>query len=334
MILLLVTISIWCRLFYNKRFGWFDDSQEFSFYSLSIFVPIALTAQSIFKVFTPLQINAMIMFFMSIAFLNLKNGREYISGMWLGLAAAIKVFPVLMMPYLLYRKKFKTILSMTGVVVVLTMIPVFRYGWEVFLQSLTTWIDISLKGGYPTGGLNQSAYAMITRWIASDPFLLMSTKLANPPIDSIESIISTWVFRLLYLFCVGIFLFFLHKKKSHFLAVEAAFFITISMVFSPIAWKNYWILTFPAFFTLYNLYLNNKNKVIFYSIWTSFFLITVLQVVGEFHKLVRGFFLSVTSSLTIGAFVLLFALTYYIFRSDQQKNRSIELSDASPINTS
>jgi hypothetical protein len=320
-LLFLFTIDIWCRLFYERPIGWFSENKPHSFYSLSIFIPLVLIAQSVFKVFVPLQLNILVLFLMSLSFLHLKEEKNYLSGFWLGLISAIKVFPVLALPYFIYRRKFKALFVCVVTGLVLTLGPILRYGWGDYLHNLQVWIQISLSGGYPLGGLNQSMYAMIGRWVASSPFIIMSQKLPTPPLDSLGSIAALWLYRGFYILLLGIFFYWLYKQNYRFLAMEAAFMIVLAMLFSPIAWRNYWIITFPGYFVLYNLYLKDdaKDKVLFYSIWISFFLVTVLQVVGQIIGPLRGFFMCVISNQTLGALLLLFALLYYI-REKKEEN--------------
>lgn len=313
-LVMILTIDIWCRLFYHKPLAWFDQNKPHSFYSLSIFIPIILIAQSIFKVFVPLQMNILVLFLMSLSFWELKKENDSSSGFLLGLVSAIKVFPALVLPYFLYRRKFKAFGVCIATGLLLTLLPVLRYGWADYVHNINAWIQISLKGGYSLGGLNQSVYAMIGRWVASNPFALISEKLPAPPLDSTGSIIAIWLHRGLYVATFGIFIWMLAKRRFSFMAIEGAFLIILAMLFSPIAWRNYWVITFPGYFVLYNLYSRNKSKVLFYSVWISFSLVTVLQVVGQTDKILRGFFMAVLSNQTIGALLLLFGLFYYIYR--------------------
>ncbi len=315
--LLIVTIDIWCRISYRKPLGWFDETRRLSFYSMSVFIPLVLITQPIFKVFVQLQLNVLILFLLSLTFFYLQDDRECLSGLYLGFATALKAFPILVIPYLAYRRKSRTIVVMALSTIVLTMLPALRYGAQDHIQNLAAWFRISLSGGYPLGGLNQSAYAMIARWIASDPFILMKVKLPPPPVDGVASMVSMWVFRGMYVSFVALFLLVIHRCGQRIFAAEAAFMVTLCMVFSPIAWQHYWILTLPAYFVLHSLYEESRSRALFYAIWASFVVITVLSVIGQTGKIVRGFLLCVTSHLTIGAFILMFALLYGISMTDK-----------------
>lgn len=323
--LLLLTVDIWCRLFYEERLGWFDESKPHSFYSMTIFMPLVLIAQSVFKVFVPLQMNILVLFLMSLSFLQLKKGKDYLSGFLLGLVSAIKVFPVLAIPYLIYRKKFKALVVCGAAGLLLTLLPVLRYGWAEYLHNLEAWIQISLTGGYPVGGLNQSMYAMIARWVASNPFTLVYERIDPPTVESLGGLAALWLHRGLYVAFLAVLFYGLHKRKYNFMAVEAAFMIILAMLFSPIAWRNYWVIIFPGYFVLYNLYLERKEKWLSYSIWGSFVLVTVLQVVGQTSKVLRGFFMAVLSNQTLGALLLLFALLYVIYKNRPERTERISL---------
>ena len=313
--LFFLSIDIWVRLFDKQSFGWFDDRKKYSFFAMGVFLPIVFVSQLIYRVHLYLQINILIMFLMSLSFYYHDKGKEFSSGFWLGMVTAIKVFPVLVLPYFLFRRKWKTVIAFGFTLLILTLLPVFRYGWQPFQENLLAWFKIALIGRYPIGGLNQSVVAMLTRWVASDPFLLMRTRLPAPDPSLTSVIVSTWLYRGLYVMIMGLFFYLLFKKQYRNTAVEGAFLITLAMVFSPIAWRNYFIITFPAYFVLYNLYLRYRDKIYLYCVLLACFLISFLQIVGETGPHVRGFFNCVTSSLTIGALVLLFGCLAVILRN-------------------
>lgn len=313
--LFILTIDVWCRLFYGTPLGWFKDDRANSFFSMSVFIPLVLIAQSFFKVFVQLQINILVLFMMSLSFLHLKERKYFLSGFWLGLISAIKVFPVLVLPYFVYKKKYKALTVCIATGVVLTLLPVLRYGWQEYLHNLEAWIQISLTGGYPVGGLNQSVYAMIARWVASEPFTLVYQKLPPPTADTPGGLTSLWLHRALYVIFLGAFFYWLRRRRYNFLPAEAAFMIILAMLFSPIAWRHYWVIIFPGYFVLYNLYLKNKDKILSYTLWISFILITVLQVIGQTGKSLRGFFTAVLSNQTLGALLLLLGILYVIHKS-------------------
>jgi hypothetical protein len=315
-------IGLWCRILYQRPCAWLDDTRDLSLYTPLLMGPIVLAAGPLLDNFAMLQINTLILFLVTIGIYNLQTDRPVAAGCWFGAAAALKAFPVLLIIYLLYRKKGKAVLSMALTGAVLSALPILRYGMAGYLENVRSWIALSLSGGYPLGGLNQSAYAMVGRYMASNPFVLMFTKLPAPPINSLEAMAATWIFRVLLAGWLAILWWFLFRKKYRNTGVEMAFFITLMTVFSPIAWRHYFVLMLPGWMVLTLWWLEKKDVVLKWLVFSSGFLITGLFVLGQTGKAVRGFFNCVLSSFTLGAFVILAGLLYCIWRGYGNEDKS------------
>jgi hypothetical protein len=308
------TVHLWCKLVYGKPLGWFDEGKELSLYSAAVVLPVLLTLEPLLKNFVQLQINVMILFLMSLGFVRLQERKESAAGIWFGLAAAIKAFPVAVLVYLVFRRKVRAaaVMGVTGLV--LTALPVFRYGIPSYLDHVHAWIRLSLSGGYPIGSLNQSVYAMVTRWIASDPLVLMKMKLPPPAVADPRTIAATWVFRGMFLLFLGGFLVVTSRKRPWRLDLDGAFWILLSTVFSPVAWVHYWVMIFPAVFVLWRELAHRPDRAVRWLFWSSAFLITGLNVVSRVFVPLKGFAHSVLSSMTLGALALLVALLVVLAR--------------------
>lgn len=312
--LFFLTVRLWCRIIGKWPFAWFDEKQPGSLYSMSVFLPIVFVVISIFRVFEPLQMNIILLYFMSLAVYQYQNKNDVKAGAWLGLAAAIKVFPGLMAPYFIYRKKWKLLFTFGLTGLALTLLPMIRYGFTGYIANLQAWSHIALQGGYPVGGINQSFYAMAARWIASDAWALVTVKLPAPDPYALGTVLSGWLHRGFYLAALFALAVAAHRKKVNSPALEGAFLIAAAMLFSPIAWRNYFILTYPAYFVLYNIWQEKKDRFLLWGILVSVFLVSFLQIVGQFHKHLRGFFNCVISSLTTGTILLLILIVYVIMK--------------------
>ena len=205
----------------------------------------------------------------------------------------------------------------------LTALPVFRYGIPFYLDHLRTWIHLSLSGGYPVGSLNQSAYAMVARWIASDPFLLMKMRLPPPAMDDPRTLAATWVFRGLFSLFLAGFMFVAVRRRILRSEVEGAYWILLAMVFCPVAWVHYWVLIFPAVFVLWRELRRRPDPTLRWMFWGAAFLITGLNILGRIIPPVRGVAHCLLSSMTLGALVLLVALLGILGRSGECDQREL-----------
>lgn len=307
-------IGIWCGILYRKKFGWFDGSKEPSLYSPPVAIPVLLAAGPFIDNVLALQISTMLLFLMTLGTNDLQENRALRAGFWFGCAAAIKAFPVLIILWLVYRRETKAALSMTLTGCVLTALPALRYGAGGYVELMRTWLKLSVTGGYPLGGLNQSFYAMVGRWVALNPFEGMIHRLTSPPLDDPGVIAATWIYRLSFALVIGLFVWMLRKKSYRSVGVEAAFFIILMTVFSPISWRHYYVLMVPAWMILAIWWLEKKDTVLQWVTISSGILITILYIIGTIGKPVRGFLLCVTSNFTIGALVIIAGLLYCVWK--------------------
>jgi hypothetical protein len=307
-LLFFYSVHLWCRLSYGKPLGGFDSRKDLSFYSSAVLVPILLVTDPLMRNFVQLQINPLILFLLTLGFVRLHEGREGTAGIWLGLAAALKAFPVLVLVVLVFRRRIRAALSMGLAGLVFTAMPAFRYGIPSYAEHLKAWVGLSLAGGYPIGSLNQSVYAMVTRWIASDPVLLMKMKLAPPATDDPRAVAAMWVYRGLLLSFFSVFLYIAYRKPFRRPDAEAAFWIVLGMAFSPLAWMHYWVLLFPAVFVAWRDASVLRNRIVQCLFWISAFLVTGMNVLDRFYRPIGSLAHSVVSNMTLGALILLVAM--------------------------
>ena len=81
------------------------------------------------------QVNSLLLCLMILA-LRWLDRRPALAGAALGLAMNIKVFPIIMLPYLLLRRRWKTAGSMLGSTVLFGLLPSLVIGWKTNLQYL------------------------------------------------------------------------------------------------------------------------------------------------------------------------------------------------------
>jgi hypothetical protein len=318
--LFFISIGIWCRILYAKPCGWLDDKKELSLYTPAFILPLVCVSGPLLDNAVALQLSTFLFFLLTMGVDSLQGKKSTQAGLWFGLAAALKAFPVIIIVYLIYRKEFRATIAMLITGTLLTAIPIVRYGLDGFIHQMQAWISISLSGGYPLGGLNQSVYSMVARYIAANPFELMFRRLPAPPPDSPEAIAATWVFRLLFAVCIGMLWWLLFRKRYRNIGLETAYFITLMTMFSPISWRHYYVLMMPAWMVLTQWWIERRDVVLKWIVTGSGILISGFFLVGQISKPVRGFLLCVMSNFTLGAFVILAGLLYCIVKGYGNKN--------------
>ena len=100
-------LKLLALLVYERPLSLRPDGTSLSLASFEIFVPLVICHRFILNNFTHLQINPLI-FMITIGALYLhKQGDDLRAGVALGLAAALKVMPVLFIPYFVYRRQLR-----------------------------------------------------------------------------------------------------------------------------------------------------------------------------------------------------------------------------------
>jgi hypothetical protein len=103
-------------------------------------LPGMVTITFVFDMFDLGQPNLVLLAMMLLGFLWLGQERAWLSGSVFALAAAIKVFPVAVLPYLLWRRRWVSATSMIAFLgIFLFLVPAPIRGFERNVSELTTW---------------------------------------------------------------------------------------------------------------------------------------------------------------------------------------------------
>lgn len=184
---------------------------------------VAAVAAPLNRNFEDLNMNAFLLVLLIAAARDLEGGRERRAGAWMGVAAALKVFPVVWLGYLAFRRRWQGLAVGMGVAAGLTMAPLLRYGWAGGLDALRDWA-VNSAAAQALGGSNQSLAALATR-------LHLGVTGAI----------------LLDLACAALVVVALRRpKNAHEAFEEVALVAVLAVLVSPIAWVHYFLLLLPA----------------------------------------------------------------------------------------
>lgn len=114
------------------RFRLPTQSQLFTVCILTAFFIMEDRVKSDLQMF---QVNSLLLCLIILA-LRWLDRRPALAGTALGLAMNIKVFPIIFLPYLLFRRRWKTAFSMLGSTVLFGLLPSLVIGWKTNLQYL------------------------------------------------------------------------------------------------------------------------------------------------------------------------------------------------------
>ncbi|MCA1373197.1 DUF2029 domain-containing protein [Bradyrhizobium sp. IC4060] len=103
-------------------------------------LPVVATVTFVFDMFDLGQPNLLLLAMMLYGFWSLRHQRSWLAGFMFALAAAIKVFPIAVLPYLAWRRKWAALVSaivFTGIL--LYVVPAPIRGFERNAAELATW---------------------------------------------------------------------------------------------------------------------------------------------------------------------------------------------------
>lgn len=138
-------------------------------------LPGFATVAFVFENFALGQPNLVLLAMMLVGFWWLLRGRPWLAGLLFALATAIKVFPVAVFPYLIFRGHWRAASSMViSLVVILVVLPAPVRGYQRNITELTTWfgdmVGSSSEQGFGQRNaqnwsrINQSLIAQVHRF--------------------------------------------------------------------------------------------------------------------------------------------------------------------------
>jgi len=87
-------------------------------------------------------VNLFILFLVVGALYAFHRGRDGISGLLLALAICCKVTPALFLPYLIWKRAWRTLVACAaGMLLFLFFVPALRSGWDTNAKELSSWVD-------------------------------------------------------------------------------------------------------------------------------------------------------------------------------------------------
>src|SRR5206468_12767165 len=115
-------------------------------------LPSFVTITFIFDMFDLGQPNLMLLALMLYGFWLLRQARPWFAGSMFALATAIKVFPVAVLPYLIWRRQWKAVAStLVFLGVLLFVLPAPFRGFEHNVTELKTWYRGMVASGSEKG---------------------------------------------------------------------------------------------------------------------------------------------------------------------------------------
>jgi hypothetical protein len=116
------------------------------------------------------QVNAVMVLLLMLMLLHMKRGRDVLAGALLALAAVIKPYPLVFLPWLVLRRKFTVVAVAVAVHLVTAVLPVLRYGVSGSLELYHAWYTtLSLSTPSQLGTIdNVSLFGLLAKWFGDN----------------------------------------------------------------------------------------------------------------------------------------------------------------------
>jgi alpha-1,2-mannosyltransferase len=187
----------------------------------------AATAVPIQTNFEHRNVNAILLLLVVAAAADLESGRDGRAGLWVGLAAAIKAFPALLIPYLALQQRWRAFGIATAIAGAGTLLALLPYGVTGALSNAGDWLQSSMaQNRWPVSVSDQSLRAVIMR-IGGTPAVALG----------------------LAALCATVTLIYAGTRTRDALSGLGAVLLA-ALVAAPIAWVHYYTLAFPGWAAL------------------------------------------------------------------------------------
>jgi alpha-1,2-mannosyltransferase len=209
-------LSVACVAWSIARFGQ-AGRRHLALAVIAVAVPLQIN-------FDYLNLNAVLLALVVAAGFDLGRGRDVRAGVWLGFAAALKMFPALLLVYAAYRRRWRTAAVGAALTLALTVCALLPLGVQGALASGKSWLASSGTGVWVLHRRNQSLPALLNR--AGVP---------HPGIVAIDLL-------LVILAAVALW----RATPDDDVVHDIGIVTLLAVVVSPIAWDHYFLLLFPA----------------------------------------------------------------------------------------
>lgn len=230
-------------------------------------VLIALSfSDSIRSIFATGQVNALVLFLLVLAMWGLRNKKVKISGIVLGIAAVIKIFPLIFLPYLCLKKQWAAVFSMLLTCCVLVLITLPLFGVRGYEHAVRDGIpDFVLADSY-NHEKNPSVYGVMRSALQDvRPDLLPITK------KEVRNIIDI-AHPLFVIVSLGLLAVVVWKSKKEPL-VEMSIIIVYVLLASKLIHNQYYIWTIPLLLYAVHTARAQKHWGVFTGVVASFIIL-------------------------------------------------------------
>ncbi|HKV73338.1 MAG TPA: glycosyltransferase family 87 protein [Gemmatimonadales bacterium] len=161
---LLLVLDLLARILYGQPMTLRRTGPGIPIASAGLFVPLLLTSTYLFNNFEHTQISVVLLGLTVGGLYLIDRGRTWAGSAALGLAIAMKLMPVVFLPYFALRRQWRAFFQCGLITGALSLSPILVFGWTRYWDYVASWRKV-LGWGWGVGAYNQSLYALWDRFI-------------------------------------------------------------------------------------------------------------------------------------------------------------------------
>lgn len=256
--------------FFQKKLVWKTpgNASEINPWNPLFLLPFVLSFKFLLDNLSNIQINVFMLWLCVEAVHFWKKDRPVMAALLLALTLSLKVYTVFFFGLFILLKKGRLVAFTLGWVLLLNLLCLLVYGWDLSLQYYAHWWKEIAQAFPMIHHKNQSFFALVWRFtVDENAGLPLSVNFLDLTMQGSK--------RIVYLLVLAIGAWpawrILSKgEKGVNLSAALCLFLALVPLLSPLAWKAYFIFLFPAWIYLSSLFLQRlltrTEKVLF---WTG-----------------------------------------------------------------
>lgn len=237
---LLVILRLLAKLIYGREMSLRPAPDTVALSAPELLVPLLLVSPFVLNNFEHLQIT-ILLFALSLGGLHLlETRREALGAAAIGAAVAIKVMPVVFLPYLVYRRRWRAAAWFTIAILGYSLSPILVFGAGRYWDYLQAW-RAALERGWGVGAENQAIFALLDRWLGHH-LTLAVPEFQHLPESGNPAVRIAWLITLVAL--TGLVLYQFRGRLPpgrRATLTEWSVVFLVSVLFGPMAWKHYFL---------------------------------------------------------------------------------------------
>jgi len=234
-----VVLDLLARLVVGAPLRRREGGAGVSIVDLALLVPLLLTSRYVLNNYSHLQVNLGIFALTLWGLRRQAIGRTLTGGIAIGLAASLKVMPVLFVPYLAYRRRWRAALVAGAATAAFSLSPILVLGWARFVDYVIAWRGM-VGRGWGVGKMNQSVFAMLDRFIGHGMEPLSETGRNGIPASGEPLVTVALGVMVVAVAMLGVWTFRGRAAPTGYATLaEWSVVFVCAAIFAPVTWKAY-----------------------------------------------------------------------------------------------